>query len=298
MLFLVGLGLSDERDVSVKGLDVIRRCDHVFLENYTSILFSSSVDRLEECYGRSVIVADRECVESNAEMILSKAVEQDVALLVVGDPFGATTHADFLLRAHLAGIETKVIHNASVMNSVGECGLQLYAFGPTVSIPFYSETWRPVSFYFRLRENKTRGLHTLCLLDIKVKEQSEENLIRGIKKYEPPRFMTIAQALSQLSWVEDSQKGQVVPADCLVVGLARLGADDQVIAAGCRDDILNYEFNAPLHCLILVGVMDEVEMEVLLHKYRIGSKESFIAAYQKYHSAKSRFPYPPLDSNK
>ena len=33
------------------------------------------------------------------------------------------------------------------------------------------------------------GLHTLCLLDIKVKEQTVENLMKGNKIFEPPRYM-------------------------------------------------------------------------------------------------------------
>ena len=37
----------------------------------------------------------------------------------------ATTHADLLLRAKERGIDTKVIHNASIMNAVGCCGLQV-----------------------------------------------------------------------------------------------------------------------------------------------------------------------------
>lgn len=45
---------------------------------------------------------------------------------MVGDPFGATTHADILLRARDLNIETKVIHNASIMNAIGCCGLQVY----------------------------------------------------------------------------------------------------------------------------------------------------------------------------
>lgn len=31
-----------------------------------------------------------------------------------------------------------------------------------------AETWRPDSFYDRIAANKKLGLHTLCLLDIKV----------------------------------------------------------------------------------------------------------------------------------
>lgn len=41
----------------------------------------------------------------------------------------ATTHTDLQLRAHQKNVEVKVIHNASVMNAVGVCGLQLYRFG-------------------------------------------------------------------------------------------------------------------------------------------------------------------------
>ena len=38
MLYLVGLGLGDPTDITVKGLEVVRRVDVVYLESYTSIL--------------------------------------------------------------------------------------------------------------------------------------------------------------------------------------------------------------------------------------------------------------------
>lgn len=38
MLFLVGLGLSDETDITVKGLEVVKKASRVYLEAYTSIL--------------------------------------------------------------------------------------------------------------------------------------------------------------------------------------------------------------------------------------------------------------------
>lgn len=90
----------------------------------------------------------------------------------------ATTHTDILLRARALNIPTRVIHNASIMNAVGACGLQLYNFGQTVSLPFFTDTWKPDSWYDRVTENSRVGMHTLVLLDIKVKEQSEENLAR------------------------------------------------------------------------------------------------------------------------
>jgi precorrin-2 methylase len=38
MLYLIGLGLSDETDITVKGLEIVRRAARVYLEAYTSIL--------------------------------------------------------------------------------------------------------------------------------------------------------------------------------------------------------------------------------------------------------------------
>lgn len=111
------------------------------------MLIASPLCSQQEFYGRPLLLADRDLVEQGADEILAGAGESDVALLVVGDPFGATTHTDFILRAKEKNIPYKVIHNASIMNAVGCCGLQLYKFGETVSIPYWDETWKPDSFY-------------------------------------------------------------------------------------------------------------------------------------------------------
>ena len=56
-----------------------------------------------------------------------------------------------------------------------------------ISLVFFTDTWRPDSFYERIASNRKQGLHTLCLLDIKVKEPSLESLARGKPVYEPAR---------------------------------------------------------------------------------------------------------------
>ena len=38
MLQLIGLGLADETDITVKGLESIKKAERVYLEAYTSIL--------------------------------------------------------------------------------------------------------------------------------------------------------------------------------------------------------------------------------------------------------------------
>lgn len=170
-------------------------------------------------------------VESGADEILRGADSGDVAFCVVGDPFGATTHSDLQLRAREAGVEVKIVHNASVLNAVGAAGLQLYRYGEAVSLCFHSATWKPDSWHDRIRANRERGLHTLCLLDIKVKEQTDESLASGGKKlrYHPPRFMTATHAAKQLLEVEGRKKSGAYDENTTAVALARLGSEDQAI---------------------------------------------------------------------
>lgn len=62
----------------------------------------------EEYYGRKIFSADREQVEMGSSDILAGAGSIDVAMLVVGDPLGATTHADLMLRAKESGVPVRV----------------------------------------------------------------------------------------------------------------------------------------------------------------------------------------------
>lgn len=38
MFYLIGLGLGDATDITVKGLRALERCSRVYLEAYTSVL--------------------------------------------------------------------------------------------------------------------------------------------------------------------------------------------------------------------------------------------------------------------
>ncbi|AMD21704.1 HFL152Cp [Eremothecium sinecaudum] len=265
MLYLVGLGLSSVEDITVSGLKAVKQCSRVYLEHYTSILMSASQAELEEFYGKSVTLADREMVESGCEEILRGANSEDVAFLVVGDPFGATTHTDLVLRAKQQNIPVKVFHNASVMNAIGACGLQLYNFGQTVSMVFFHETWRPDSWYDKILANRKIGLHTLVLLDIKVKEQSYENMARGRLIYEPPRYMSISQCCEQLLEVDEKKSIKAYTPDTPCVAVSRLGSPTEAFKAGTIQELANYDAGEPLHSLIILGSQcHELELEYLL----------------------------------
>ncbi|XP_055851422.1 diphthine methyl ester synthase [Episyrphus balteatus] len=267
MFYLIGLGLGDPKDITVKGLEIVRKCQRVFLESYTSIL-GCPKEELEEFYGRPLLIADRDLVEQGADEILAGAETEDVALLVVGDPFGATTHTDFILRAKEKKISYKVIHNASIMNAIGCCGLQLYKFGETVSIPYWDETWKPDSFYDKIKLNRLNNMHTLCLLDIKVKEPTLESLMRRRKEYLPPRFMSVQEAATQVLTIVEKkdalEKNTVLNEKSLCVGLARVGHDNQQIVVCTLRQMSSTDLGGPLHSMVIPAKdMHPLEVEFL-----------------------------------
>jgi diphthine methyl ester synthase len=203
-------------------------------------------------------------VELQSDEILKDADTKDIAFLVVGDPFSATTHTDLALRCRQNDpqIPTRTLPNASILTAVGATGLSLYNFGQTVSMVFFTESWRPSSFYDRIAENASLGLHTLVLLDIKVKEPDLQALARGKIVYEQPRFMSVAQCASQMIEVEEERKQGICGKDALAVGVARLGSEEQQIVAGTLEELSNADLGRPLHSLVLCGKkMHEMEWE-------------------------------------
>lgn len=184
--------------------------------------------------------------------VLTRLPPRELNILTVTS---ATTHSDLVLRARERSIPIRTIPNASIMSAIGATGLQLYHFGQTVSMVFFTDNWRPASFYDRIRENRSLGLHTLVLLDIKVKEQSMENLARGRKIYEPPRYMTVGQCASQMLEVEADKKEGICEEESLAVGAARVGANDEKFLAGTLKELCDADevLGGPLHSLVLLG---------------------------------------------
>ena len=247
-LFLIGIGLSDEKDISVKGLEFVKKADVVYLEHYTSVL-QVSVKKLEEFYGKKIILADRAMVEGDENEILKNAKTKDVAFLVVGDIFSATTHMDLYRRAQKEKISVSVVHNASVMTAVGAAGLQLYKYGKTTSIPFAQDNFVPETPYLVIKDNQKLGYHTLLLLDLRPEEK---------------RFMTVAEGIAYLLALEKKRGEKVFTEETRCVGCARLGSKDQRIISGTAKEILKKDFGKPPHCLIVPGKMHFMEEEVVL----------------------------------
>ncbi|VWU51838.1 diphthine methyl ester synthase, putative [Hepatocystis sp. ex Piliocolobus tephrosceles] len=261
VLYIIGLGLGDELDISVKGKKIIDKSDVVYLEAYTSILFVSK-NKLEEYYKKTIHEVDRDFAEENCDIILEQALKNKVCFLVVGDPLCATTHHDIILRAKQKKITVKIIHNASIMTAIAESGMQLYNFGQTVSIPYFENNYKPTSFYDKIKTNLNNNFHTLCLLDIKIKERTIENIMKNKKIYKPPSFMTINEAIEQLIYCEEIHKQNVITEKTLGIAIVRIGTDDQQIISGNLFKLKSLQYNQPLHSLIIcANTLHDIEKE-------------------------------------
>lgn len=247
-LYLIGIGLNDEKDITLKGLEAVKKCDFVYLENYTSKL-NTQIGYLEKLYGKKIIPAGRELVEMDAQKsILQQAKSKNVAFLVAGDVFAATTHIDMFLRAKKLGIDIKIVHNASVLTAIGITGLQLYKFGRVASLPFPEDVPRLETPYKLLQQNLYLEMHTLFLLDLKPQEG---------------KFMGIKDGLEILERIEARKKEHLIKDDMLVVGCARLGSRSQLIKWGKWKDIKKIAFGKPPFCFIILGKLHFMEKEML-----------------------------------
>ncbi len=250
MLYLVGLGLHDERDISIRGLDALKASDKIYVEFYTN-KFNGNLENLEKIIGKSITVLDRKEVEEDKPFI-QEAKDGSVSLLIVGDPLAATTHSEIMLEANKNNIGVKVIHSSSIFTAVAEIGLQLYKFGRTTTLAFPEGDYFPTSPYDVIRENLNMGLHTLVLLDI---------------KDDIGRYMSVNYAIGVLTELEGIKKEGIIKADTTIIGASRLGGNP-VIGFGPAIVVQKHNFGDPPHILIVPSKLHFQEEEALL-KYTL-----------------------------
>ncbi len=58
-LTFIGLGLHDEKDISLKGLEEIKNCSKVYAEFYTAKLIGTNINKLEEKIGKVLDILSR-----------------------------------------------------------------------------------------------------------------------------------------------------------------------------------------------------------------------------------------------
>ncbi len=239
MLTITGLGLCDEKDLTLKALEECKRADKVYIELYTN-LWQGNLQRLEELIGKKIFKLKREDIEQGYEKILEEAKNNNIILLVPGDPFIATTHSFLLKEAKTKNIKVKIIHNASIISAIAKTGLHAYKFGGVVTIPLASRNSNPTSIIEKIKTNRKLGLHTLCLLDIDV---------------EANEYLSVQQALQFL-------RNNILSEEDKVVVLSKIGCEDEKIVYGEVKSLIKEKVELPA-CIIVPSKLHFSEEEIL-----------------------------------
>ena len=240
MLFLVGLGLWDEKDLSIRGLEACEGADSVYAETYTSA-WKGSLEMLSKMTEKQISLLDRSMMEEGIGKIIEEARRKRVVILVPGDPLVATTHQHVLLGARRAGVQARVIHSSSIYTAIASTGLSIYSFGKTVTVVSPREHYNPTSYYDLISENRKQGLHTLLLLDID---------------------MSVRFALATLFQIENEKGQGLITPQTEVVAASMLGSPEERISYSRAGDLMKEEFPPPA-VIVIPGEMQFFEKEAL-----------------------------------
>ncbi len=247
-LVFIGLGLHDEKGVTLRGLEEARAADVVFAERYTAPVASASLEALGKLVGKEIRTLTRTQVEDGRE-VLEAAARRRVAFLVPGDPMAATTHVDLRLRAAAAKIPTRIVHGVSILTAAaGALGLQVYKFGRTTTVPFSAPAFTPASPVEAILSNRRAGLHTLVLLDLREDGTTLDprDAIRSL------RDMAASVGTSDLG------------PSTLTCVLSRVGSPDIHAVAGPMADLAERDLGPPPHSLVIPGTLHFLEKEALV----------------------------------
>jgi len=236
MLYLISLGIRDEKDISLKALEAGRTCDKLYLEQYTTQ--TAPPLTLEKLFGKRIKQLKRAELEEKAGSLLNEAKTNEVGILIGGDALFATTHLSLILDCKKQGIPYKIIHGSSILTAVGESGLSLYKFGEIVTVPRWKENFQPSGFYETILKNKKMGLHSLILLEIDMGVKEGMGILLGIERRKRKKLF-----------------------HSLLVAISKMGSEEQVMGYGTAKDL---EGEAPA-VLLLPGRLNAFEKEFLEH---------------------------------
>jgi len=173
MLYFIGLGLNKEQ-LSLEAVNTLKSCNKIYLEAYTSNYTENNINALEKQLNIKFIKLYREDVEQGFSKIILEAKEKDICFCVFGNITSATTHASIINEAKEAKVKIKQIPGISIFSVIPMLtGLEEYRFGRTVSIVKPLDNYKPKSFFEYILQNKKIGLHTICLLDIKIEKNKK-----------------------------------------------------------------------------------------------------------------------------
>ena len=250
MLILVGLGL-DTGDISVKALEALKSADKLLLDPYTNMISDQYLDYLEAKSGKKIVHLGRSDLEEDVPKTIKDAGEEDIAILVSGDPMIATTHQIIIDQAVKMGINFKVLHSSSILTAaIGESGLIPYKFGQTTTIPFWTEKYKPTSFLETIAKNISCNYHTVVLLDYNYK------IREGLK---------LNDAIGQLEAAEEEKSTGCISKNSAIFIMGDIGKSSQLVKYAKISEISNMaaDFEGKILTLVIPAKLTIAEQDHL-----------------------------------
>jgi len=249
-LRLIGIGPGNLDLMTKQAIEMCQTSDVRFLEGYTSTLPHDSENLLEEIVGNWSRLM-RPMMES-ANEILEIAKQKVVAIMIVGDPMMATTHIDIRLRCMDLGIPFLYVPGISAISlAVSTSGLQSYRFGRQVTITYQYGDYLPTSPLTQMIENKSRGLHTLALLDLDPTGMGIELPVHMTPKEAGRTLLAMYEKL-----IDDENIENIGKWDVMVC--SDLGTSSEKIISTTIEG-LNEVTGGRIHCLIIPAKMHDME---------------------------------------
>ena len=250
MLWFVGIGINGYRGLSIAALDVLRKCDIVYIERFTGALTEVDLQGLNSLLEVPTKPVQRWFVEDGRDL-LETARTKDVALVTYGDPLIATTHSELRSRAAKNSIKTAILHSASgIASIIGESGLHVYKFGRMVTM--MSELHSAITVYNTIFQNLLAGSHTLILTEYSHNDESKE-----------PFFLDPSSVFKMLLDAERVHKHEIFSDGTFAVVASRVGMRDQKMTSGKVQSLLKVEFGIGPHSVIIPGALHFTETQAL-----------------------------------
>jgi len=254
MLWIIGIGINGYRGISTDAIDVLKNCDRIYLERFTSPLSDDDIRGLNARIEKNnqeydmIIPVQRWFVEDGRE-IIEQSRFKNIALLTYGDPLIATTLTELHVRAVKRSIRVKIIHAASGITSlIGESGLHIYKFGRMVTMMTGFQSY--ISVYNTVFNNLLAGNHTLVLTEY------SNNSNNGF-------FLDPTYFFDKMLQAEEDTKYGAFSKDTFAIVASRIGMDDQRIESGKVKSLIGRDYGIGPHSIIVTASLHFTEFDAV-----------------------------------
>ncbi len=267
MLYLIGTGVNEYDSLSLDSISVLQKSDFIFIERFTGYLSDSFIDRIYSILfsfpGASkrnpkIQTVNRWFIEDGRD-ILQKSKDNDVSIIIYGDPLIATTYTELLVRAKKQSVNYKVIHSSSGISTlIGESGLHPYKFGKMVTM--MSDPMSSITVYNTIYGNICLGLHTLILTEYRYNDKKNHH-----DNYDNETFFFLSpiKAIELLLDRESEFKLLNLSEESFIIIASKVGTDKSQIKSGKIKSFLKSKFENGHTSIIVPGSLHFTEIDAI-----------------------------------